>query len=203
MMQQQNALTDNPVGIVLASTSPFRKELLQRLGLSFATDSPEIDESSQPGETPDVLVSRLSLEKAQAVATRHPNCLVIGSDQVACNEGRILGKPGNRENAITQLTEAAGKKITFFTGLTLLDTRDGSHQTLCEPFHVHFRALNREQIERYVDAETPFNCAGSFKSEGLGISLFNKLEGDDPNALIGLPLIRLIALLEKHGVMVP
>ena len=189
--------------LVLASTSPFRKELLQKLNLPFVTDSPDIDESKKENETPEQLVSRLSVEKAKAVGIRHPNALIIGSDQVACNAGEILGKPGTRDKAITQLSNASGKIITFYTGLTLYDTETDTHQTCCELFRVHFRSLNTDQIERYIDAEQPLNCAGSFKSEGLGISLFKKLEGDDPNALIGLPLIRLINMLENQGIMVP
>ncbi|MCG8426461.1 MAG: Maf-like protein [Chromatiales bacterium] len=201
--QTNSASTALPYPLVLASTSPFRKELLARLGLPFDTASPDIDETALPDESPAQLVTRLAYEKAKAVAQLHPNSLVIGSDQVACNDGKILGKPGSRENAIRQLSEASGKRITFYTGLCLVNTATQNSQTLCELFHVHFRDLDLPQIERYVDAEQPLNCAGSFKSEGLGISLFKKLEGDDPNALIGLPLIRLITLLQSQGVMVP
>jgi MAF protein len=189
--------------LILGSTSPFRKELLQKLGLSFAVDSPDIDETMLTGEQPGEFVQRLALEKAQAVAARHENALIIGSDQVACIGSNILGKPGTRDRAIEQLTEASGKHVSFYTGLCLLNSASKESQVVCEPFHVHFRKLSREQIERYLDAEEPYNCAGSFKSEGLGISLFERLEGDDPNALIGLPLIRLIAMLEQEGVSVP
>ncbi len=189
--------------VVLGSTSPFRKELLGRLGIPFTTASPDVDETALDGESPQDLVTRLSLAKAQAVAADHPESLIIGSDQVACNDGKILGKPGNRENALQQLSEASGKRISFYTGLCLLNTESGRSQVICEPFHVHFRALDKSQIERYLDAEQPYNCAGSFKSEGLGIALFERMEGDDPNSLIGLPLIRLVAMLEEEGVSIP
>lgn len=189
--------------LILGSTSPFRKELLQKLGLSFAVDSPDIDETMLADEQPDEFVQRLALEKARAVAVRHENSLVIGSDQVACIDSSILGKPGTRDKAIDQLSNASGKRVSFYTGLCLLNSASGESQVVCEPFHVHFKQISQAQIERYLDAEQPYNCAGSFKSEGLGISLFEKLEGDDPNALIGLPLIRLIAMLEREGVAVP
>jgi MAF protein len=189
--------------LILGSTSPFRKELLHKLGLSFDVDSPDIDETMHAGEQPEEFVQRLALEKSQAVAKRHENALIIGSDQVACIDSIILGKPDVREKAIEQLSEASGKRVSFYTGLCLLNSANGKSQVVCEPFHVYFRKLSREQIERYLDAEEPYNCAGSFKSEGLGISLFEKLEGDDPNALIGLPLIRLISMLEQEGVAVP
>lgn len=189
--------------LVLGSTSPFRKALLEKLGLPFSTAVPDIDESAKPGESPQALVCRLAEEKALAVANDFSDTLVIGSDQVACIEGEILGKPGNREKAIEQLQRASGKRVTFFTGLCLLNSASGNRQSLCEPFHVHFRVLEQLQIERYLDAEEPYNCAGSFKSEGLGIALFKRLEGDDPNTLIGLPLIRLVSMLAKEGISVP
>lgn len=189
--------------LILASRSPYRCELLQRLGLSFSTDSPDIDEQAQVGETPVGLVQRLAQEKARAVAAKHPQALIIGSDQVACIEGTILGKPGSRDKAIQQLAAASGKTVTFYTGLCLFNSANQNTQVLCEPFHVSFRQLSQAQIERYVDKEQPFNCAGSFKSEGLGISLFERLHGDDPNSLIGLPLIQLIRLLANEGVMLP
>lgn len=189
--------------LVLGSTSPYRAALLEKLGLDFLSDAPEIDETAKFRETPWELVARLAEAKARAVGERHADALVIGSDQVACIGERILGKPGDRENAIAQLAAASGKTVVFYTGLSLLDSGTGQAHTLCEPFRVHFRDLTPTQVERYVDAERPFNCAGSFKSEGLGISLFRRLEGDDPNALIGLPLIRLIDLLRERGVEVP
>ena len=189
--------------LILGSTSPFRKELLSRLQVDFTTASPEIDESQDKGETPEQLVTRLAQQKARAVAHNHPDALIIGSDQVATIEGRILGKPGDRENAIEQLMLASGKRVAFYTGLCLLNSASGHIQCCCEPFYVHFRQLGQKQIERYLDIEQPYICAGSFKSEGLGIALFSKLEGDDPNALIGLPLIRLVAMLENEGISVP
>jgi len=189
--------------IVLGSTSPFRRALLEKLGINFDVDAPEADEQHQELETPEQLVLRLARAKAEAVAERHPDALVIGSDQVACIDDRILGKPGNRDNAIQQLSLASGKRVTFYTGLCLYNAATGGVQTSCELFHVHFRVLDRPQIERYLDAETPYNCAGSFKSEGLGISLFSRMEGDDPNTLIGLPLIRLIAFLDAEGIKIP
>lgn len=188
--------------LVLGSTSPFRKALLEKLHLVFETDKPEIDESRRPGETPEQLVERLACEKARAVAARHPDSLIIGSDQVAVNDGDILGKPGNHETAMAQLRSASGKAVTFLTGLCLHNSDSGNEQVIVEPFTVHFRELSDEQIDNYLRAEQPYNCAGSFKSEAMGIALFEKLEGDDPNSLIGLPLIRLIHMLEKEGVRV-
>ena len=189
--------------LVLGSTSPFRRALLEKLGLPFTTVAPEVDESHRPGETPETLVKRLAEAKARAAAAGRPRSLVIGSDQVACIDGDILGKPGNRENAIAQLERAAGRVVTFYTGLCLYNSAEDRAQVLCEPFRVHFRRLAREQIARYVDAEQPFNCAGSFKSEGYGITLFERLEGDDPNSLVGLPLIRLVELLGNEGIALP
>jgi MAF protein len=189
--------------LVLGSTSPFRKELLDKLGLPFSTAAPDVDETRHKGETPTDLVMRLSEAKARAVAEGYSEALIIGSDQVACVEEQILGKPGNRENAIAQLSAMVSKTVTFHTGLCLLNSRTNDAQVLCEPFHVHFRQLSTTQIKRYVDKEQPFNCAGSFKSEGLGITLFRKLEGDDPNTLVGLPLIRLVEMLNKEGVVLP
>jgi MAF protein len=173
---------------------------LERLGLSFTTAAPDIDERRRPGESPQVLVLRLAEAKARAIAPMYPNALVIGSDQVACIEDDVLGKPGDRSNAIAQLERASGRIVVFQTGLCLLDTANGHAQTLVESYRVHFRRLDRRQIEGYLDREQPFDCAGSFKSEGLGIALFERLEGDDPNTLIGLPLIRLISLLESKGI---
>ena len=151
-------------------------------------------------EAPEALVSRLAENKARAVAGDWPHALIIGSDQVACVDGEILGKPGNRENAVKQLSQAAGKTVTFYTGLCLFNSSSQRAQVCCDPFKVHFRQLNEAQIGRYLDHEQPFNCAGSFKSEGMGITLFSKLEGDDPNTLIGLPLIRLVEMLGNEGI---
>jgi septum formation protein len=188
--------------LVLASTSPFRRELLARLGLPFETADPDIDEAPQPGESAQGLVLRLAEAKARAVAHRYPEALIIGSDQVASIGGKLLGKPGDRMHAIAQLEQASGRTALFRTGLCLLDAESGRAQVHCEPFKVHFRTLTQTQISHYVDRERPFNCAGSFKSEGLGIALFERLEGADPNALVGLPLIRLIDMLAAEGVAV-
>ncbi len=185
--------------LVLGSTSPFRRELLNRLGIAFETASPEIDETPVPGEAPEVLVTRLAKLKAEAVRKSWPNALIIGSDQVATIDGEILGKPGSHERAVEQLSKAAGKRVTFSTGLCLLNSRTGNTQVCCEPFHVYFRQLEQQAIEHYLQREQPYNCAGSFKSEGLGITLFEKMEGDDPNSLIGLPLIRLVDMLANEG----
>jgi MAF protein len=189
-----------PVTLVLASTSPFRRQLLERLGLPFLTAAPQTDETRHTGETPEALVVRLAEAKARAVAEEYPAALIIGSDQVACIDGAILGKPGGRAAAIAQLQRASGRGVQFYTGLCLLNTAAGRSHSACERFQVDFRPLNAAQIEGYLDREQPFNCAGSFKSEGLGIALFERLLGEDPNALIGLPLIRLVSLLAEEGV---
>ena len=189
--------------LVLASTSPFRQQILRKLNIEFIVDAPQVDESPLPQESPEALVKRLSEAKAKNVAQRHENALIIGSDQVAVLNQQILGKPGNHENAVNQLRAASGQQVTFLTGLCLYNSATGRTQTKCVPFTVHFRQLTNDQIERYLLLEQPYNCAGSFKSEGLGISLFEKLEGDDPNTLIGLPLIELIRMLYSEGIEVP
>jgi len=189
--------------LVLASTSPFRKEILQKLAIPFDTASPEVDEHELDGESPEKLVRRLAQSKTRAVIADYPEALIIGSDQVACIDGEILGKPGDRQNAMRQLHKASGKTVTFYTGLCLLNARSQCTQVACELFKVHFRQLNEAQIRRYLEHEQPFNCAGSFKSEGMGITLFSKLEGDDPNTLIGLPLIRLVEMLGNEGMEIP
>ena len=188
--------------LILASTSPFRKSVLEKLGLPFDCHAPEVDEAPQPHETPAQLVERLSIAKAQAVAAHLQQGLVIGSDQVAVIDDEILGKPGNHENAVGQLERASGKTVTFLTGLALVNAESGAIQAEVVPFKVVFRQLTQSQIVNYLNAEQPYNCAGSFKSEGLGIALFERLEGDDPNTLIGLPLICLIRMLEKEGMTV-
>jgi MAF protein len=185
--------------LVLASTSPFRKVLLERLGIPFRTAAADVDETQREGESPADLVVRLAEAKARAVAGDYPDALIIGSDQVAIIDDAVLGKPGSRERAIAQLQQTSGRTVLFYTGLCLLNAASGGLQLACEPFRVHFRDLTEEQIAGYIDREQPFNCAGSFKSEGLGIALFERLEGKDPNALIGLPLIRLIGMLQAEG----
>ncbi len=188
--------------IILASTSPFRKEILSRLGLPFPfeTCSPDVNEVALADESAEALVARLAEAKARMIATQYKDALVIGSDQVAVLDGVILGKPGHHEKAIEQLTQASGKSVIFYTGLCLINSSSGNTQVEVVPFEVVFRYLSEQQIENYLQREQPYNCAGSFKSEGLGISLFEKLHGDDPNALIGLPLIRLVHMLENEGV---
>jgi septum formation protein len=188
--------------IVLASTSPFRRELLSRLALPFETAAPDIDESRRPHEPPLDMVRRLSEAKARAGA---PACqaLVIGSDQVATVGDDVLGKPGTHERAAAQLRHLSGRSVTFLTGLCLLNTATDEAQVEVIPFRVHFRTLSEEQIERYLRHDQPYNCAGSFKSEGLGITLFERMEGDDPTALVGLPLIRLTDMLTRAGVSLP
>lgn len=189
--------------LVLASTSPFRKALLERLGIAFETLSPAVDESRLPEEAADRLVMRLSEAKARAGAAVYPDGLIIGSDQVAVCGQEILGKPGNHARACEQLTLLSGQRVSFYTGLCLYDAASGNSKVDMLPYHVTFRHLSAEQIDRYLRAEQPYNCAGSFKSEGLGISLFERMQGDDPNALIGLPLIRLVSWLNEAGVAVP
>lgn len=188
--------------LVLASSSPFRREILDKLNLNYECLSPDIDETPLTEEPAQQLVERLAINKAKAVASSYPDALIIGSDQVAVCDNTILGKPHTHENATQQLLNASGKNVTFYTGLALLNSATGTVQSEVVPFHVHFRTLTPEMIENYLKAEQPYNCAGSFKSEGLGIALFEKLEGEDPNTLIGLPLIRLIRMLENAGMRV-
>lgn len=188
--------------LILGSSSPYRSELLAKLMLPFTTASPNIDESPLTGELPEQLVLRLAENKARKVAERNLSALVIGSDQVAVLDSKILGKPGSTENAFKQLKAASGKTVVFLTGLALFNAANRQMQSLVEPFEVRFRNLTDAQIRRYIELEQPLDCAGSFKSEGLGISLFSELRGSDPNSLVGLPLIRLIDLLAAQGVSV-
>jgi MAF protein len=186
--------------LLLASTSTYRKMLLEKLHLPFLCAAPQVDETPLAGESAEALVLRLATAKAQALAAAYPEHLIIGSDQVCVIEGRITGKPHTEENARTQLRQASGQKVTFYTGLALYNSRSRHLQVLCEPFHVHFRTLSEAEISAYVRFEQPLNCAGSFKSEGLGIALFDKLEGRDPNTLIGMPLIALLEMLRAEGI---
>ena len=188
--------------VVLASTSPFRKELLQRLGITFATAAPDVDETPHADETPDALVRRLSAAKARAIGQSRKG-LIIGSDQVATTGSDILGKPGTHARVAEQLRSLSGRLVTFHTGLCLLDSITDTAQVDVIPFRVQFRQLDEGQIERYLQADQPYNCAGSFKSEGLGITLFEHMDGDDPTALIGLPLIRLTTMLASAGLVLP
>jgi MAF protein len=186
--------------ILLASTSTYRKMLLEKLRLPFICAAPQVDETPLPGENAEALVLRLAVAKAQALAMAYPDRLIIGSDQVCVINGNITGKPHSEENAREQLRQASGQKVTFYTGLALYNSHSNHLQALCEPFHVHFRSLSENEIATYVRLEQPLNCAGSFKSEGLGIALFDRLEGRDPNALIGLPLIALLEMLRAEGI---
>ncbi|MEP3857990.1 MAG: Maf family nucleotide pyrophosphatase [Porticoccus sp.] len=181
--------------LVLASSSPYRRELLQRLRIPFESMSPDIDEQPQPAESPEALVRRLSLEKAMAVAHRFDNHLIIGSDQIAVNEGKLLTKPGNFDNAFNQLRSESGKKVHFLTGLALLDSTTQHSQVDMVITEVIFRQLSDTEITEYLINDTPYNCAGSFRSEGLGITLFDAVYSSDPTALIGLPLISLNRML--------
>jgi MAF protein len=185
--------------LVLASTSPYRKALLDRLQLDYICASPDIDESPQVNESVEHMVVRLAQKKAEAVADTYQDALIIGSDQSAELNGKPLRKPGNFANAVKQLQDTSGKRVVFQTGLCLLNARSGNIQTACVPYTVVFRPLTKAMIEGYLKKEQPYNCAGSFKSEGLGIALFEKFEGEDPNALIGLPLIKLTEFLENEG----
>lgn len=186
--------------IILASTSPYRQALLKKLGIPFLTAAPDIDESPVLHESAQALVTRLSHEKANALAQQYQQHLIIGSDQVCVIGEQIVGKPHTFENAFKQLKAASGSKVTFYTGLCLLDTETGKFNVQCELFDVYFRPLSDEEITHYLNKEAPFQCAGSFKSEGLGIALFERLDGRDPNTLIGLPIILLLEMLRKHGV---
>lgn len=186
--------------LILASTSPYRRELLGRLGLPFITANPQTDESPLPGESPEALALRLSEKKARAVAADYPDALIIGSDQVAVANGHIYGKPGTHEAAVRQLQELSGQTVNFFTGLCLLDSESGEAVVRGIPTLVTFRTLKTPEIENYLQREPAYNCAGSAKSEGLGIALLQSMRGDDPNALVGLPLIALCDMLRQHGI---
>ncbi len=185
--------------LLLASTSPWRRMLLEKLSLPFECAAPEVNETPLPGESARQLVTRLAQAKAQALASRFPQHLIIGSDQVCVLDGDITGKPHTEENAYRQLRKASGTIVTFYTGLALYNSANGHLQTECEPFDVHFRHLSDQEIEAYIRKENPLQCAGSFKSEGLGITLFERLEGHDPNSLVGLPLIALCQMLRREG----
>jgi len=193
------------VSLILASSSPFRKAILERLGVPFTTASPDIDESRNTSESPYELVYRLSEEKAKEVAKTHSG-IIIASDQVATLDtgnkinDEIFNKPGTHENAFLQLKKSSGKTVTFLTGIALLNTETSAIQVHVDPFKVHFKKLTDNQISSYLEKEDVLNCAGSFKSEGLGIALFSSMEGRDPNSLIGLPTIQLIEMLAKENV---
>ncbi len=189
-----------PVSLLLASTSPFRQALLGKLSLPFITAAPDVDETPHAGEAADALVTRLAVAKAQALAADYPDSWIIGSDQVCVLDGAITGKPHTPERAFAQLRQASGNAVTFYTGLALYQPRSGTLMQCCEPFVVHFRSLSDAEINAYIEKEQPLQCAGSFKSEGLGICLFQRLEGRDPNTLVGLPLIALSGMLRAVGI---
>lgn len=188
--------------LILASSSPFRRQILDKLQINYTCISPDIDESKLDKESPEQLVKRLAENKALKVADEVSQGLIIGSDQVAVLGDEVLGKPHTHENAVLQLKKLSGNTVTFLTGLTLHNSKTSNTQSEVVPFKVVFRDLTDDMIENYLRAEKPYNCAGSFKSEALGIALFDKLEGEDPNTLIGLPLIRLVRMLENEGVNV-
>jgi len=188
--------------LILASTSIYRSQLLSTLQIPFQTAAPDVDETPLPGESAEQTSLRLSRVKAEVVAERFPGALIIGSDQVALLEGKQLGKPLNHDNAVKQLRSMRGKVVTFFTALSLLNAANGEMQTDVDITKVSFRDLSDDAIERYLLKEQPYHCAGSAKSEGLGIALIGRIEGNDPNALIGLPLILLVGMLEKQGVRI-
>jgi len=186
--------------LILGSSSPYRKALLEKLGLPFECFSPDIDESHTPGESPVQLVERLAINKARETAKTYSEALIIGSDQVAVLDGKIIGKPSNHGAAVEQLREASGREVKLYTGLCLYNADTGTIQQSVESYTVEFRELSEQQIESYLKKDQPYNCAGSLKSETLGIAMLSKLEGEDPNTLIGLPLIRLVDMLLKEGI---
>lgn len=188
------------MSLILASTSPYRQQLLHKLGLPFTAAPPHTDEQAKVDETAPQLVQRLAKEKAAALARLYPQDTIIGSDQVAVVDNEIMGKPGEHSQAIAQLQRSSGNQVVFYTGLALYHGPSQHWQVDVEPFTVHFRDLSTSQIEHYLHTEQPYQCAGSFKSEGLGITLFERFDGRDPNCLVGLPLMRLIDMLLAVGI---
>ena len=186
--------------LILASSSTIRKRVLAKIGFEFTAIAPNIDESPLPEEAPEALVQRLSEEKARKVAHQYSNHLIIGSDQVAVVNNEIVGKPSNRAQAIKQLETASGRTVSLYTGVALLNSGTGRIQVDVLPYRVQFRILTRAVIENYIDRDQPYDCGGSLRSEGLGIALLSKFEGEDPNILLGLPLIRLIDMLAEESV---
>jgi len=202
MIGPMNADTKNAdPGLVLASGSPYRRQLLERLGLGFSVDSPQVDERALSGEDPATLATRLAQLKARTVAVRHGDAVVIGSDQVAVRDNEVLGKPGTEMAAIEQLRRSAGKPVEFLTAVAVIDGRDSGSEPLLhvDVTRVQFRALDFAEIERYVARDKPLDCAGGFRCEGLGIALFERIDSQDPTALIGLPLIWVSAALRQLG----
>ena len=188
--------------LVLASTSKYRLELLQRLGVPFSVASPDVDEAPLPGEAPEAMAARLARAKAESVASRYPDALIIGSDQVAFLGALILGKPLSHDNAVGQLRAMRGNEVSYLTALCLLSSETGHAQERVVPYRVKFRMFDDRQIECYLRREQPYHCAGSAKAEGLGIALIEWMRGDDPSALIGLPLAALVDMLHNEGIAV-
>lgn len=193
----------NPLRLVLGSTSAYRRSLLERLGVPFTVAAPNVDESMLPGEQPIDLVHRLARAKAENVAERQAKSLVIGSDQLAVSGRDILGKPGSGERVIAQLRQLSGQRVTFYTAVHVINSETRSNEGHLDVTTVHFRTLTDEEIQSYVARDKPYHCAGGFKVESLGISLFSRIESQDPTALIGLPLIWLSAALRRNGFKVP
>lgn len=189
--------------IILASSSSYRQQLLQRLKIDFKAISPNIDETPLVNETPAEMTKRLAINKAKALANQYPNHLIIGSDEVACLDGQIMGKPHHFEQAFKQLKMASGKTVTFYTGLALFNSSTYSLQVDTIPFYVHFRELSDRAITKYLEIEQPFDCAGSIKAEGLGICFFKGMEGSDITSLMGLPLIRLVDMFHNEQLFIP
>ena len=194
-------MKSNP--LILASTSMYRQQLLSRLALDFINAAPEIEELEKEGETPENLAKRLAEEKATALVEKFPEHLIIGSDQVASCEGEILGKPGDFLTACQQLLRQSGRTVDFYTGVAVLNSKTGRCLTACDITQVQFRVLSDIEIQTYLNIERPFDCAGSFKAEGLGICLFEKIHSEDPTGLIGLPLIKTTSLLKAQGLKIP
>ena len=190
-----------PMHLILASSSPYRRQLLERLGIPFASISPNIDETPLQGESPKALTIRLAHEKAKAVSQQHPHAWIVGSDQSADLQGQIIGKPGDHDRAFAQLKQMQGQTVVFHTALCLLGPN--FCKTIEVPTKVQFRSLPDEVLDNYLRIEKPYDCAGSAKSEGMGIILLEKVESDDPSALIGLPLIALCTLLREAGFSIP
>jgi septum formation protein len=199
---RQNKVMAQPRRVVLASTSRYRKELLERLGIAFEVAAPQVDERPLGTEAPEQTALRLAALKAQAVRLAHRDALIIGSDQVATQGGRVLGKPGDHATAVRQLRSVSGKSADFHTAVALLDAANGSVQTRVVPCRVHFRAFDDARVERYLEKEKPYDCAGSAKVEGLGIALIARIDTEDPTSIIGLPLIALTEMLERAGLSV-